>query len=54
MRSYDRNIAVNVWWQHKTGFIPQDCIMEPNQTLDKFVFSSLQQEADNGTAPDLM
>lgn len=26
--------------------------MEPNQTLDKFVFSSLQQETDNET--DLM
>ena len=43
---------MNVWWKHKTSFIPQDCIMEPNQTLDKFVFSSLQQEADNET--DLM
>jgi len=49
VRSFDRNIAVNVWWKHKTSFIPQDCIMEPNQTLDKFVFSSLQQETDNET-----
>lgn len=54
VRSFDRNIAVNVWWKHKTGFIPQDCVMEPNQTLDKFVFSSLKQETNNETEPDLM
>ena len=28
--------------------------MEPNQTLDKFVFSSLKQETNNETEPDLM
>lgn len=53
VRSYDRNIAVNVWWKHKAAFIPQDCDMEPNQTLDKFNFSSLQQEMNNEEPPDL-
>ena len=57
VRSYDRNIAVNVWWTHKVNFIPKDCNMEPNQTLDKFNFSSLEAESsDQGQAgpPDLM
>ena len=47
VRSYDRNIAVNVWWKHIPDFVPQDCDMEPNQTLDNFKFSSLEQEASN-------
>ncbi|XP_068755514.1 tRNA wybutosine-synthesizing protein 5-like [Montipora capricornis] len=54
VRSYDRNIAVNVWWRHKTDFIPQDCDMEPNQTLDKFNFSSLQEEGNNQGTPDFL
>ena len=53
VRSYDRNIAVNVWWKHKAAFIPQDCDMEPNQTLDRFNFSSLQQEVNNEEPRDL-
>ena len=57
VRSYDRNIAVNVWWTHKVNFIPKDCNMEPNQTLDKFNFSSLQAESsdqEQAGPPDLM
>ena len=54
VRSYDRNIAVNVWWTHKPDFIPKDCDMEPNQTLDKFNFSSLQAESSSQQQPDLM
>jgi len=54
VRSYDRNIAVNVWWKHRADFIPQDCDMEPNQTLDKFNFSSLQEETSNQGPPDLI
>lgn len=47
VRSYDRNIAVNVWWKHLPDFVPQDCDMEPNQTLDNFRFSSLEEDANN-------
>lgn len=57
VRSYDRNIAVNVWWTHKVNFIPEDCNMEPNQTLDKFNFSSLEAESsdqEQAGPPDLM
>lgn len=55
MRSYDRNIAVNVWWKHKADFIPSDCDMEPNQTLDKFKFAALEKEDSSDEAPeDLM
>ena len=64
VRSYDRNIAVNVWWTHKTNFIPKDCNMEANQTLDKFHFSSPEAEfsyqgtdspySSQADSPDLM
>ncbi|KAL9969293.1 hypothetical protein ACROYT_G021492 [Oculina patagonica] len=54
VRSYDRNIAVNVWWKHKADFIPSDCDMEPNQTLDKFRFSALEKESSNEEPADLM
>lgn len=54
VRSYDRNIAVNVWWKHKADFIPTDCDMEPNQTLDKFKFSALEKESSNEEPVDLM
>ena len=54
VRSYDRNIAVNVWWKHVAQFIPQDCDMEPNQTLDKFKFSFLEEGANSQEQPDFM
>ena len=55
MRSYDRNIAVNVWWKHKAGFIPSDCDMEPYQTLDKFKFAVLEKDNSSDEEPeDLM
>lgn len=48
VRSYDRNIAVNVWFTHKPGFKPKKCDLysskEP-QTLDKFKFSVLEAQA---------
>ena len=44
MRSFGRNIAVNLWWQHNPGFVPEDCDgMEPNQTLDKFNFQPIRE-----------
>lgn len=44
VRSYDRNIAVNLWWQHKANFVPKDCEgMEQNQTLEKFTFTTLEK-----------
>lgn len=44
VRSYGRNIAVNLWWHHFPKFIPQYCDgMEPNQTLEKFNFTSLDE-----------
>lgn len=46
VRSFDRNIAVNVWFQHKADFVPKKCNMEPGQTLDKFKFSSLEENGD--------
>lgn len=55
VRSYDRNIAVNVWWKHQADFIPTDCDMEPNQTLDKFKFAALEKEDSSDEEPeDLM
>jgi len=44
VRSYGRNIAVNLWWQHNPGFVPNDCDgLQPNQTLDKFNFRSIDE-----------
>lgn len=44
VRSYDRNIAVNLWWLHSPGFVPEDCDgLEPNQTLDKFKIKSVKE-----------
>lgn len=54
MRSYDRNIAVNVWWKHKADFIPSDCDMEPNQTLDKFKFAALEKDSSDEEPVDFM
>lgn len=48
VRSYDRNIAVNVWWKHETNFVPSQCAQTKTKdfpTLDKFHFSAL---ASNG------
>lgn len=54
VRSYDRNIAVNVWWKHKADFIPSDCDMEPNQTLDKFKFAALEKDSSDEEPVDFM
>ena len=44
MRSYGRNIAVNLWWQYTPDFIPKDYDeVEQNQTLDKFNFTTLDK-----------
>ncbi|XP_031567482.1 tRNA wybutosine-synthesizing protein 5-like [Actinia tenebrosa] len=48
VRSYDRNIAVNVWFTHKPGFEPQKCdpaLNKEPETLDKFKFSVLEAQA---------
>ncbi|KAK3735817.1 hypothetical protein QZH41_019916 [Actinostola sp. cb2023] len=57
VRSYDRNIAVNVWFKHKADFVPSNCDLakskEP-QTLDKFLFSALAlegQDEEEATGP---
>lgn len=47
VRSYDRNIAVNLWWKHTPGFVPEDCDgFEQNQTLDKVTFTSLENDME--------
>lgn len=46
---------MNVWWKHKADFIPSDCDMEPNQTLDNFKFTALEKEDSSDETPeDLM
>lgn len=43
--STGRNIAVNIWWKHLHSFVPSKCDkMEKGATLDKFNFSSLENE----------
>lgn len=49
VRSYQRNIAVNVWWKHVPNFVPRKCRetkTKDNPTLDKFHFSSLAANGD--------
>jgi len=47
VRSYDRNIAVNLWWKYTPGFVPEDCDgVEQNQTLDKVTFTSLENDME--------
>lgn len=47
VRSYDRNIAVNLWWKYTPEFVPEDCDgVEPNQTLDKVTFTSLDNDLE--------
>jgi len=47
VRSYDRNIAVNLWWKHTPGFVPEDCDgVEQNKTLDKVTFTSLENDME--------
>jgi len=44
VRSYDRNIAVNVWWTHLPDFVPSQCDQTKKDnipTLDQFHFSAL-------------
>ncbi|XP_001630801.3 uncharacterized protein LOC5510344 [Nematostella vectensis] len=54
VRSHDRNIAVNVWWTHKPGYVPNDCEMriEAPFTLDKFYFSALAQQGGSTEGPE--
>ncbi|KAJ7382072.1 hypothetical protein OS493_037408 [Desmophyllum pertusum] len=48
VRSYGRNIAVNLWWQYTPKFVPEDCDgVEQNQTLDKFNFTTLDSAIDD-------
>ncbi|KXJ22797.1 lysine-specific demethylase 8 [Exaiptasia diaphana] len=50
VRSYDRNIAVNVWWKHVSNFVPSQCSQTKTKdfpTLDKFQFSALSANGDS-------
>ncbi|KAJ7382070.1 hypothetical protein OS493_037406 [Desmophyllum pertusum] len=48
VRSYGRNIAVNLWWQHTPKFVPEDCDgVEQYQTLDNFNFTTLDSAIDD-------
>ena len=47
VRSYGRNIAVNLWWKYTPGFVPRDCDgVEQDQTLDKVTFTSLDSDLE--------
>ena len=52
VRSYDRNIAVNVWWTHKADFVPRQCDMAPGQTLDNFKFPAQEGGGAGGEGRD--
>ena len=38
MRSYDLNIAVNIWWRHGVEVNFSDCDKEPGTTITNLTF----------------